>query len=273
MSAATAALLLAAAAGLLVAPRARVPRGAGRVGQSLGIPPDRRPSARRAPVLSGLVTAAVAGALFVLLDGTTLGLALVVAGAAAGGGLLVRRAARQRAAVVRSGQVVEVCEWLAGDLRAGLPPQRALRRAVQAWPELAPAATAADLGADVPDALRRLSRLPGASGLAGVAAAWQVAQSSGGTMALALGQVAESARRTRATRLLVASELASAQATARLVAALPVLVLALGAGLGGDPWGFLLRTPPGLVCLGLGVGLALLGLLWIERIAARAAEP
>jgi tight adherence protein B len=232
-----------------------------------------RPHARFAPgAIPAVVVAVAAGALAVVLDGTSLALGLIMVGAAVGAWTLHREARRRRAAVVRSQRVVEVCEWLAGELRAGQPPQTALRRAVEAWPGLEPAAAAAELGADVPAALRRLAALPGASGLTEVAAAWQVSQTSGGTMALALGQVADSARRRRSTQQLVASELASAQATARLVAFLPVLVLAMGSGLGGDPWRFLLGTPAGLVCLGAGATLVLTGLGWIERIAARVVE-
>jgi tight adherence protein B len=166
--------------------------------------------------------------------------------------------------------VVEVCEALAGELRAGQPPLPALRHCAEVWPPLVEAATAAELGSDVVRALHRLAEAPGAAGLHEVAAAWQVSQRSGGTMAPALGSVADSARRRRATERLVASELASAQATARLIAVLPVVVLAMGAGLGGDSWGFLLTTPAGIGCLAAGLALAFLGLSWIERIATSA---
>jgi tight adherence protein B len=54
-----------------------------------------------------------------------------------------------------------------------------------------------------------------------------------------------------------------------MLAVLPVGVLLLGAGVGGDPIGFLTGTTPGLVCLALGLALSFSGLLWLERIADR----
>ena len=76
-------------------------------------------------------------------------------------------------------------------------------------------------------------------------------------------------RADRATARVVATELASAQATARLLAVLPLAVLLLGNGLGGDPVGFLLGTPAGLVCLAAGLSLEYAGLVWLGRIADR----
>lgn len=213
-----------------------------------------------------LAVGAAAGALLVVAEGTALALGLILLGAATATWRLARSASARKVADARADRVVELCEALAGELRAGQPPVRALRHGVEVWAELEPAATAADLGADVPGALRRLGGLAGASGMQEVAAAWQVSEGSGATLSLALSRVADSARDRRAAQRLVASELASAQATARLVAALPVLVLVLGSGVGGDPWGFLLRTPVGLGALAGGLVMAFAGLAWIGRI-------
>lgn len=239
-------------------------------------PPHRvRPAEGRrrwtgtAPAAAGAVCA---GGLLVLLDGTTLALGLIAVGMSAAAWQAVLRARAIRAASRHADSVVEVCEALAGELRAGQPPQVALRRCVEVWPALEPVATASELGADVPRALRQVARQPGATGLTEIAAAWQVSATSGGTMALALSRVADSARRRRAAQHLVATELASARATARLVAVLPIAVLAMGSGLGGDPWAFLLSSPPGLACLAAGLALAYAGMSWIDRISAHAVD-
>lgn len=209
-----------------------------------------------------------AGGLLATAQGTTLALGLILLATTAGSARLVAAARLRTRARARQARVVEVCEMLAGELRSGQPPVTAIEHCVEAWPAFAPVATAAQLGADVPVALRRLAETPGARGLHEVAAAWVVSQGAGAGLAVALGQVAASARDSQATQRLITAELSSAQATARLVAGLPLVTLLMGSGVGGDPWRFLLQTPAGVCCLAAGLGLAVLGLTWIERIAA-----
>ena len=174
---------------------------------------------------------------------------------------------RPAVAAARQALVVEVCESLVGELRAGQPLVASLEHCLDVWPDFEPVVGAARLSADVPDALRRLAGRPGAEGLREIASAWQVSERSGAGLATALSQVARTARGRQGTRRLVQGELASAQATARLVAGLPVVSLAMSAGIGGDPWHFLLGTAVGVGCLGAGALFAFAGLLWIDRIA------
>lgn len=179
-----------------------------------------------------------------------------------------RRSAADQAAVL------EVCDLLAADLDAGRPPGAALASAAERWPPLDPVVEALRLGADVPEALRRLAvARRGAADLRWVAGAWQVAQDSGHGLSAALERTASGLRARRRTRRLIDSELASARATARLVACLPVAVLLMGSGAGSDPWAFLLRTPVGWICLVGGLSLVAVGLWWIERLADKAAAP
>ena len=224
-------------------------------------------AARRPAVALGTIgAAAVLVTGFVSLPGRQV--VLVVVGLAVAGAAMREVSRRRRAADAdrRSDLVLVVCDGLASDLRAGQPPVAALEAAIHEWPELAPAVSAARLGADVPATLRGLAARPGAGQLRTVAAAWQVAHRSGAGLAGALAMAADRLREDRATARVVATEMAAAQATARLLAALPVGVLLLGNGLGGDPVGFLLDTTPGLVCLCSGLALEYAGLCWLARI-------
>jgi tight adherence protein B len=252
------AVLLAAVAAALVVP------GSG------SVPVPRVVSGRPLhPLAVALAGAAGLLGLWSWLPAQRFVLAVILVGLGAALARVVRRRRAARAADRRSEQVLAVCDAMASDLAAGQPPLLCLEHASSQWPEFAPVAAAGRMGADVPAQLRVLSQSPGARELGTLAATWQVAHETGAGLAVAIGQAAEVIRDDRRTTRLVAAELAAAHATARMLALLPVGVLLLGAGVGGDPIGFLTGSAPGLGCLALGLVLSFLGMLWLDRIADR----
>ena len=247
---ATAVCCSALAVALLVRPRPRV-----------------RTMDRSLPARSGVAVVLVGA--FLLLHGRHLVLALILGTAAAGALVIARRARARKLADETRARVVEAFEAVVAELRAGRPPLQSLERGLEVWPVLAPVVAAARLDADVPECFRRLSRQPGAEALEEVAASWQVAHRLGTGLAASVARAVDAARAQLATRRIVAAELASARATARTVAALPVLLLLVSSGSGSGPWHFLLETPAGLGCLAAGLLLALAGMAWIDRIVTR----
>jgi len=180
--------------------------------------------------------------------------------------LVARRRADRTAARVR-GRVVDLCDGLQAELAAGQMANVALERVAGEWPALLPVTRSAAAGGDVSGAFRELADGPGAGDLRVVAAAWQVAHRTGHGLADALARVAQELRDAEQTRRVVTGELASARATARLVACLPLVALLMGSGAGADPWAFLLGHPVGLGCLAGGVACGIAGLAWIEALA------
>lgn len=157
----------------------------------------------------------------------------------------------------------------AAELRAGQPINRAFDRGCASTGVARRALAALSWGGDVPAALRADSKAPGCALLASVAACWSVAEGRGAGLAAALDRLVEADRAAEDVRVQLEAHLAAPRATARMLAALPLLGLMLGASLGGDPVGWLLGSPFGFACLVAGLLLIALGLLWTARIAAR----
>lgn len=208
------------------------------------------------------------GAAVLLLPPRLLVLAGIAAGVLGGVRVLWRQRRDAQAAQGRREKVLEACDALAAELGAGSPPVHALAEAFEGWPEAAPVVVAARLHADVPAAMRSTGELPGATGLRAVAAAWQVAHHTGSGLGAAVAVVADGIREDQQVNRLISSELAAAHATAVLMAGLPLVVIALAAGIGAAPVAFLTGGPLGLACLVAGVALLLTGWWWLHRLAA-----
>ncbi|QHC27428.1 type II secretion system F family protein [Streptomyces sp. GS7] len=183
---------------------------------------------------------------------------------------------RRRRADRRAAAVIALCTAVAGELRAGRQPDRALVVAGAEEPELGEAGAvvraAARYGGDVPAALRAAARLPGAEGLTGMAACWQVAVEGGAGLAGGLERIAAGLGARRDQREELRAQLAGPRATALMLALLPAGGLLMGGALGADPLGVLLHTPAGWGCLVTGGLLEWGGVAWTARIVADAAE-
>lgn len=180
---------------------------------------------------------------------------------------------RDRERERRAAAVIELCGAVAGELRAGRQPVEALLAAPpgpigERW---GPVSAAARFGGDVPEALRRAARSPGAEGLTGVAACWQVAVDEGAGLAAGLDRVAAALRAERDHQQHLRSKLAGPRATAVVLMLLPALGLGLGSALGADPLHVLLHTPAGLACLLAGGLLEWAGFAWTARVIRTAA--
>jgi tight adherence protein B len=161
-------------------------------------------------------------------------------------------------------RVVQSLSALAAELHSGQPPPAALAYAAGEPPCWPAALAAAEAGDDIAAGLRRDAREHPA--LAGLAACWQVGESTGAGLAEAVDRLARAARLDEETRSQLAAHLAGPRATARVLAGLPVVGIGLGVMLGADPLAWLLGTPLGWCCLALGVLLSAAGMAWTGAI-------
>ncbi|WP_307815580.1 type II secretion system F family protein [Streptomyces sp. 7-21] len=253
-----------------------------------GVPPRRRPRLPRA--LSWVLSWALAR------PGSRVVLCCLAAGALLGvwgrsplpplaAALLAPLAARwwrrrreREAAARRREAVIDLCRSLACEVRAGRPPGPSLvtvlvpeRAAELGRDHRAALLAAARYGGDVPGALRAAAARPGAGGLSGVAACWEVATDQGASLAAGLERVAEALRAEHDQHEELRAQLAGPRVTALMLAGLPVVGLLLGSAMGAAPLRELLHTPLGLACLGAGALLEGAGLAWTAALT-RAAE-
>ncbi len=106
-----------------------------------------------------------------------------------------------------------------------------------------------------------LGRISGAVGLSA---------RTGGSLVAVLGAIEDDLRARHRHRLELRAATAGPRAAATLLAGLPVLGLAMGSGVGADPWSVLTTTRAGQVLLVAGVALELAGIAWTGRLVRRA---
>ena len=170
--------------------------------------------------------------------------------------------------------VIELCDALAAELTAGRAPEDALADATGSLaPALATPLKATLTAPDVPRALRGLSERRGAHGLRLLAACWRIGVERGALFAPVVDGLSHALRDDHDHHQQIKAQLAGTHATARLLAILPCLGLGMAWSLGADPLTFLLTTLPGLACLLTALTLDAAGILWTQRIAAKAQRP
>lgn len=246
----------------------RPPRGL-RLATFAASPP---PSAGRAAwVLAAAVGWVVVG----------LGISPVVIAIVAGSAVGWQRVDRRREAAKRreetAAAVVEVTYALAAELRAGRTPAEALLAVTELAGPLAPALHSAYgavmVGADAAVELAEAATLPGADRLRPVAAAWAVATSAGGQIAVVLERLAVAMDADAELRRELDAALAAPRATMMLLAVLPAFGLLLGQSVGAHPVALLLYRPLGWGLSAAAVALDALGVLLMRTIVRRAGAP
>ncbi len=165
---------------------------------------------------------------------------------------------------------VEIIDTLAADLRAGALPHVAVERLAREFDVVIPVQNAIVNGQDAKEAWLKAAEVPGYEACAWVASAWAVAFESGAPLADVLECLAEDIRSELDLHKDVAAAVAPARSTALMMALLPILALGMGAGMGAEPRATITQSLVGAGSVTSGVVLAMIGILWVDRIAERA---
>ncbi|MCW2637137.1 MAG: hypothetical protein JWQ99_3504 [Blastococcus sp.] len=263
----TGALLAAATAVLLWPGPGSRSRLAARAGRAFA---RRRPDVDALPV-PALAGAAAAAAGAVVSTALVAALGAVLATVAARTWLARRRTERLGAAL---SSLTEGLGALAAELRSGRSLAAATEAAVVACADQrcgralamavrAPGSSSADAGAGsdqriLDEAFRSVS------------AAVLLSTRTGCSLAGVLSAVEDDLRARRRQREDLRAATAGPGASAMVLAGLPALGLAMGSGVGADPWRVLTTTGTGQLLLVAGVALELAGLAWSRRLIQRA---
>lgn len=106
--------------------------------------------------------------------------------------------------------------------------------------------------------------------LARLAVAWRVAEVGGAPLAEVFAHCAEDLGAEVEQRRAIAVAASGPRSSALMMAGLPVLGLGLGALMGAQPLGFLFGSSGGRLVLAVGVLLDAAGMVWTQRLLARA---
>jgi tight adherence protein B len=153
---------------------------------------------------------------------------------------------------------------LAADLRSGRSLDAATHAAAaccgddRTGQQLLRAVRAADVGGLSDEPFSRIS------------AAVLLSARTGCSLAEVIGAVEDDLRARHRHELELRAATAGPRAGALLLAGLPVLGLAMGSGVGADPWRVLTTTGTGQVLLVAGVALEIAGVAWSGRLVRRA---
>ena len=232
--------------------------------------PRRRPERSGSPRSPAPVVVIAAAGAVVLVAIVSTPLVAVLAGVLAGlGGRAWKRRRDDESGQRRLIGLMAGLTALAADLRSG----RSLAEATDA----AAAACGDDrTGRDLVRAVRVPDR-PGVEGsdvlsgsLARLSGAVRLSGRTGCSLAEVLSSVEDDLRARSRAELELRTATAGPRAGAWLLAGLPVLGLAMGSGVGADPWSVLTTTGTGQVLLVAGVGLEVAGVAWSSRLVRRA---
>ncbi|QIG39956.1 type II secretion system F family protein [Microbacterium sp. 4R-513] len=173
---------------------------------------------------------------------------------------------RARATAATAADVATTVLRLAVLLQAGLAPARAWALTAESGDPVAVRVRAAlEAGEKLPDAIVRQG-----GAWTSVGAAWTIATTVGAPLADTLRGIASALRDAQETADDVRVTLAEPAGTARLMAWLPLVAIALGAALGFDTFATLVTNPLGIACLAAGAFLIVVAHRWTAVLVRRA---